>query len=162
MWVWCCDPQHTIRTSSGEARKDKVATTNRIQAKLANLWTGPFKILAVGPCRCQEIQVGPKLLFFDLMQDKQTNPHVSVVLCKRCNSPGDPEDIPEFLPWKLRSHVLHHFALIAPPFYPTAEDVEIELDISRAQPTSLSAHRVSRDPWGSHGGTVRNDEESSP
>lgn len=63
MWVWCYDPQHIIRTSSGDSRRDKTAVNNRIKEKLVKLWTGPFKILStVGPCRFREMAVGPKLL----------------------------------------------------------------------------------------------------
>lgn len=148
MWVWCYDPQHTLRTSHDEGTRDKTAASRRIKAKLANLWTGPFKILAVGPNRYQDMAIGPNLLYLDLGRDLQTNPRVSVARCKRCHTPSNPDDVPGFLPWKLCSYVLHRFAHIAPPFYLTSDDVTLEMDITRAEPTHIIAHRISRGPGG--------------
>lgn len=148
MWVWCYDAQHTIRTGGVDKATDKKAASNRIKAKLASLWTGPFKILAVGPCRFEEKEIGAKLLYLDMPFDNKTNPRVSVLRCKRCHCPHAPDDVPEFLPWQLSSYVLHKFAALAPPFYLTADDVEIDLDVARAQPTKITAHRISRGPGG--------------
>ena len=148
MWVWVYDPQHTLRTAQDGARKGSAVATNRIKAKLAKLWTGPFKVLAVGPGRFGDKEIGSKLLYLDLPLASQTNPRVSVARCKRCHQPGAPEDIPAHLPWEICAYVLHRFADMAPPFYLTTDDVEIELDVARAQPVSISGHRLSRGPGG--------------
>lgn len=147
-WVWIYDVQHTLSTATGDPKLDKNAIQQRIKAKLANKWTGPFKVLGVGPGEVEGKMVGAKLLYLDLPHDNKTNPRVSVLRCKRCLRPHEKDDRPEFLPWELCSYVMHKFAQLAPPFYLTAEDVEIELDVERAQPVKTNAHRISRGPGG--------------
>ena len=46
------------------------------------------------------------------------------------------------------SYVLNNFAKLAPPFYLTTEDVDIELDTQRAQPLKIKDHRLNRGPGG--------------
>lgn len=102
----------------------------------------------MGPCTVGDVLVAAKLLYLDLPHDKKTNPRVSVLRCKRCFRPHEKDDIPQFLPWKLCAYVMHKFAEMAPPFYLCADDVEIELDVERAQPVKINAHRISRGPGG--------------
>ena len=76
-----------------------------LKAKLAFNWTGPFKILAVGPSIALETpDVSPmaaKLLFLDLPHDR-SGPHpkrrVNVARCKQCINPHDTSDMPKYMP----------------------------------------------------------------
>ena len=43
-WVWVYDVQHTLSTATSQKPLDKEAIEECIKAKLANKWTGPFKI----------------------------------------------------------------------------------------------------------------------
>ena len=106
----------------------KEAIEKRIKAKLANKWTGPDKILGVGPCRVGQRFVGPKLLHLDMPFKNMANPRVSVLRCKRCFQPHEKENKRLFMPWQLSSYVMNKFSELAPPFYLTTNDVNIELD----------------------------------
>ena len=64
--VWVYDEQHTLATATGQRALDKEAIEQRIYSQLANKWTGPYKILRVGPCRVGQRFVGPKLLHLDM------------------------------------------------------------------------------------------------
>ena len=77
-WVWVYDVQHTLSTANGIPSLDREAVQQRIKAKLANKWVGPFKILGVGPCAVDEHEIGPNLLYLDLPKDSRTNRRVSV------------------------------------------------------------------------------------
>ena len=147
-WVWVYDVQHTLSTATGQTSLDREAIEELIKEKLANKWMGPSTILGVGPCKVGQKVVGSKLLYLDMPHDNQTNPRVSILRCKRCFQPYEKGNKPSFMPWEICSYVLNKFAELAPPFYLTTEDVDIELDTQRAQPLKIKAHRLNRGPGG--------------
>ena len=105
-----------------------VQTTKCLKAKLSLLWTGPFKILAVGPtAKAPDGRpLADKLLFLDLPSDlpgKDSKRRVSVARCKPCSNPHDTADIPRFLPAGLTRYVLNDNLLKSPPYHVTGEDV---------------------------------------
>ncbi|CAB1104650.1 unnamed protein product [Ectocarpus sp. CCAP 1310/34] len=65
-WVWVYNTESTIRQGVRSGTDDKV-----LKAKLSFLWTGPFKILAVGPCfdAPDGCPLASKLLYLDLPSD---------------------------------------------------------------------------------------------
>ena len=73
-WVWVYDVQHTLPTATGQKSLHKEAIEERSKAKSVNKWTGPFKILGVGPCKVERKVVGSKLLYLDMPHDNQTPP----------------------------------------------------------------------------------------
>ena len=80
--------------------------------------------------------------------DNQANARLLVLHCKRCFQPYEQGNEPSFMSWEICSYVLNKFAELAPPFYLTTEDVDIELDTQRAQPLKIKAHRLNRGPGG--------------
>ena len=78
-WVWVYNSESTIRQGARSGTDDKV-----LKAKLSLLWTGPFKILAVGPDAegPDGRLVAAKLLYLELPSDmpgKESKRRVSVV-----------------------------------------------------------------------------------
>ena len=99
-WVWVYNTAATIRQG---AKKETDAGV--LKAKLALNWTGPYKILAVGPCTAAASPdgrpLGDKLVFLDLSPDlpgPDAKRRVSVVRCKPCLNPHDTTDMPRYLP----------------------------------------------------------------
>ena len=122
-WVWVYNSESTIRQGARSGTDDKV-----LKAKLSLLWTGPFKILAVGPtAKAPDGRpLADKLLFLDLPSDlpgKDSKRRVSVARCKPCSNPHDTADIPRFLPAGLTRYVLNDNLLKSPPYHVTGEDV---------------------------------------
>ena len=120
-WVWIYNPQATVGQSVGE-------DNSHLVTKLSLNWTGPYKILVVGP------GLGPDgrpvadktLLYLDLPTDmpgKDQKKRVSVDRCKMCHNLSDDSDIPKYLPAGLSKYVLHSFTDKSPPFHPTTEDI---------------------------------------
>ena len=97
--------------------------------KLSLNWTGPYKILVVGPGLGPDGRpVADKTLYYYLdlptdMPGKDKNKRVSVDRCKMCHNPSDDSDIPKYLPAGLSKYMLHSFTDKSPPFHPTSEDV---------------------------------------
>ena len=81
--------------------------------KLSLNWTGPYKILVVGPGLGPDGRpVADKTLYLDLPTDmpgKDQKKQVSVDRCKMCHNPSDDSDIPKYLPARLSKYVLHSF-----------------------------------------------------
>ena len=73
---------------------------------------------------------------------------VSVLRCKRCFQPHEKGNKPRFMPWQLNSYILNTFSELAPPFYSTTDDVDIELDSQCAKPLKIKAHRLNRESGG--------------
>ena len=75
--------KHVLKTSEAEFRSKKFALT----AKLAQCWTGPCKILFVGPATTSSNEkVGPNLLFIEVRKDepgREINARGSVYRCKK-------------------------------------------------------------------------------
>ena len=82
----------------------------RFKAKISLNWTGPFKILAVGPCDSAPDRrpVGKKLLYLNLPSDMpgaDAKRRVAVERCKPCTNPHDNTDMPRFLPADLTPYI---------------------------------------------------------
>ena len=114
--------------------------------KLSLNWTGPYKILVVGPGLGPDGRpVADKTLYLDLPTDmpgKDQKKRVSVDRCKMCHNPSDDSDIPKYLPAGLSKYVLHSFTDKSPPFHPTTEDVVksgIPVDIEK-----ITGHQLVR------------------
>ena len=76
-----------------------------LKAKLALNWTGPYKILAVGPCSAAETPdgspLGSNLLYLDLSSDlpgSDARWRVAIERCKPCANPHGRGDMPKYLP----------------------------------------------------------------
>jgi hypothetical protein len=128
-WVWVYNSAATIRQGSrlgAKARAD--ADTQVLKEKLSLNWTGPFKILAVGPSDTAPDgrPVAAKLLYLDLPSDMpgtDAKRRVSVDRCKPCANPHDGDDMPRFLPAGLSQYVLNNYTSKSPPYHVTADDV---------------------------------------
>ena len=138
-WVWTYNPQATIGQGGGE-------DSSQIVTKLSLNWTGPYKILVVGPGLGPDGRpVADKTLYLDLPTDmpgKDQKKRVSVDRCKMCHNPSDDLDIPKYLPAGLSKYVLHSFTDKSPPFHPTTEDVVksgIPVDIEK-----ITGHQLVR------------------
>ena len=135
-WVWVYDDKstitgggkHVLKTSEADFRSKKFALT----AKLAQCWTGPYKILFVGPgTTSRNEKVGPNLILIEVRKDepgREINARVSIYRCKKCFNPHEGAEGPKFLPWAMSSYVLNKYSERSPPFHLTAEDVCMELD----------------------------------
>ena len=114
--------------------------TKVLKTKLALCWTGPYKILAVGPCACSDtpdgFPLGNKLLYLDLttdMPDPDAYVHVSVERCKPCTSPHSRGDMLMYLPNGLTQYVLNNFTKQSPPYQVTQDDVSAPLQQLEAE-----------------------------
>ena len=83
------------------------ANTNAkvLKAKLTLNWTGPYKVLAVGPCFAAEnpdgSPLGSNLLYLDLpsdLPDLDARRRVVIERCKPCANPHDSRYMPKYLP----------------------------------------------------------------
>ena len=112
MWVY--DDKGTItgggkrvlKTSEADLRSKKFAVT----AKLAQCWTGPYKISFVGPgTTSSNEKVGPNLLVIEVRKDepgREINARISIYRCKKCFNPHEGAEGPKFLPWAMSSYCL--------------------------------------------------------
>eukprot|EP00752_Nemacystus_decipiens_P004782 g4353.t1 len=143
-WVWVYNSAATIRQGARRDTDDKV-----LKEKLSLLYTGPFKILAVGPAAPEDTPdhrpLHDKLLFLDLPSDmpgSDAKPRVSVARCKPCHNPTDTSEVPKYLPADLSLYALNSFAKKSPPYHVTTADVfsqPTRLDVEQ-----LTAHQVAR------------------
>ena len=138
-WVWIYNPQAT----AGQGVSDD---SSHLATKLPLNWTGPYKILVVGPGLGPDGRpVADKTLYLDLPTDmpgKDQEKRVSVDLCKMCHNLSDDSGIPKYLTAGLSKYVLHSFTDKSPPFHPTAEDVVksgIPVDIEK-----ITGHQLVR------------------
>ena len=95
-WVWMYNSSSTIRQGVKANTDAKV-----LKAKLALNWTGPYKILAVGPCSAAETPdgspLGRDLLYLDLpsyLPGSHARRRVAIERCKPCANPHDSGDMP--------------------------------------------------------------------
>ena len=116
-WVWVYNTAATIRQGVKPGTDTKI-----LKEKLSLNWTGPFKILAVGPSPSDSTPDGrpltAKLLYLDLPHDMpgpDAHCRVSVARCKPCSNPHDTTDLPRYLPAGLNQHVLNHHITKSPP-----------------------------------------------
>ena len=128
-WLWVYNPAATTRQGSKQGPKGEVdADAQVLKAKLSLNWTGPFKILAVGPCDSAPDRrpVGKKLLYLNLPSDMpgaDAKRRVAVERCKPCTNPHDTTDMPRFLPAGLTPYVLNNHSIKSPPYHVTGDDV---------------------------------------
>ena len=119
----------------------KSADNKVLKEKLSLNWTGPFKIVAVGPPSAADTPdgrpPGDKLLYLGLLSNLSgpaAKPRVTVARCKPCANPYDSDDIPRHLPADLTQYVLHAFATKSPPYHVTTDDVStppILIDVAK-------------------------------
>ena len=143
-WIWVYDDKSTISgggkhvltvPADGSTRKSFA-----LVSKLAHCWTGPYKVLLVGPGKASDCDlVGRNLLLLDMIHEdsRRINARVSVHRCKRCYNPHEGEQRPQFLPWAMSSYVLNKYSDLSPPFHLTADDVNMEMDSYRVTPRSI-------------------------
>ena len=112
-WAWVYNSASTIRQGVTVNTDAKVR-----KAKLAFNCTGPYKVLAVGPCSSADIPDGPpigdNLLCLDLPSDlpgSDARRHVAIECCKPCSNPHDSSDMPKYLPTGLTQYVLNKFSI---------------------------------------------------
>ena len=85
-----------------------------LKAKLLLNWTGPYKVLEVGPCTPTDTHDGcpmsAKVLYLDLPSDMpgaDARRRVPVQHCKPCANPHDHGDMPTYVPAELTQYVLN-------------------------------------------------------
>ena len=119
--MWIYNSQAIVGQGVGEDNNSHLVT------KLSLNWTGPYKILVVGPGLGPEGRpAAEKTLYLDLPTDMpqgDQKKRVSVNRCKMCHNPSDDSDTPKYLPAELSKYVLHSFTDKSQPFHPTTEDV---------------------------------------
>ena len=100
-----------------------------LNTKFALKRTGPYKIVAVGPCPSSDTPdgspLGDKLLYLGLPTDMSgvdAHRRVSVERCKPCTNPHDGVDMPKELPDGLTQYVLNRFTKKSPPHHVTQDD----------------------------------------
>ena len=113
--------------SASTIRQGVKANTDKVlKAKLARIWTGPYKVLAIGLCSSTETPDGSprgdNLLYFDLPSDlpgSDARRRVAIERCKPCTNPQDSSDMPKYLPAGLTQYVLKLFSNKSPPCHVT-------------------------------------------
>ena len=120
-----------------------------LKAKLALNWTGPYKILAVGPCSAAETPdgspLGSNLLYLDIPSDlpgSDARRRVAIERCKPCANPYDSGDMPKYLPVGLTQYVLNIFSKESPPYHVTQDDVSTPLQ--RLEVEQITGHQSVR------------------
>ncbi len=142
-WVW-------VYNSVLTAQQSKSADEDRaLKSKLSLNWTGPFKVLKVGPCDSAPDgkPLGDKLLYLELplgVRGVNAKRRVSVMRCKPCLNPHDVEDRPRYLPAGFTEYVLSSVSEKCPPFHVTDEDVEPSVDVEYLDVDSIIAHQFVR------------------
>ena len=105
-WVWIYNSQATVTQGVGEEN-------SRLMTKPSLNWTGPYKILVVGPGLGPHGRpIADKTLYLDLSTDmpgRDQKKRVYVDRCKMCHNPSDDSDIPKYLPAGRSKYVLHSF-----------------------------------------------------
>eukprot|EP00904_Undaria_pinnatifida_P007854 jgi/Undpi1/4199/HiC_scaffold_16.g07566.m1 len=143
-WAWVYNSASTIRQGVKANTDAKV-----LKAKLALNWTGPYKVLAVGPCSAAETPdgspLGSNLLYLDLPSDlpgSDARRRVAIERCKPCANPHDSGDMPKYLPAGLTQYVLNKFSKKSPPYHVTQDDVSTPLQ--RLEVEQITGHQSVR------------------
>ncbi|CAB1107844.1 unnamed protein product [Ectocarpus sp. CCAP 1310/34] len=143
-WAWVHNTAATIRQSVQKDTDQQV-----LKGKFALSWTGPCKVLAVGPASADATPDGSplarKLLYLDLPSDLSgpaARCRVSVLCCKPCRNPYETDDLPQSLPAELLRCFLHTFGNKCPSFHVTADDVSVP--IGRLEVDYISGHQLVR------------------
>ena len=124
-WAWIYNTAATICLG---AKKGTDATI--LKTKFSSNWSGPFKILPVGPAPASAVPDGRplhgKLLYFYLPSDmpgRDSKRHASVVRCKPSRNPDDIHDLLTNPPADLTKYVLNSTSTKSPPFNVTLDDI---------------------------------------
>ena len=143
-WLWIYNTAATIRQGAKSGTDASV-----LKEKLSLNWTGPFKILAVGPSPSDLTPDGrplaAQLLYLDLpnaMPGPDAHWWVSVARCKPCTDAHDPTDLPQYLPAGLTQYVLSKYTKKSLPFHATADDFSVPVE--RSEVDKISSHRSVR------------------
>ena len=128
-WAWVYNSASTIRQGVKANTNAKV-----LKVKLALNWTGPNKVLAVGPCSAAETPdgspLGSNLLHLNLPSDlpgSDARRLVAIDRCKLCANPHDNGDMPKYLPAGLTQYVFNNVSKKSPPYHVTQDDVSTPL-----------------------------------
>ena len=120
-----------------------------LKTKLALNWTGPDKILTVGPCSVAETPdgspLGGNLLYLELPSDlpgSDARRRVTIERCKICASPQDSGDMPKYLPARLTQYVLNNFSKKFSPGHVTQDNVSTPLQ--RLEVEQIAGHQSVR------------------
>ena len=123
--AWVYKSASTIRQGVKANPDDKV-----LNAKLARNWTGPYKILAVGPCSAAETPDGLllmiNLLYLNLpsgLPGSDARRRVAIERCKPCANPHNSGAMSKHLPVGLTQYVLSDLSKKSPPYQVTQDDV---------------------------------------
>ena len=134
------DTDATIRQGAKMDTDAKV-----FKAKLLLNWTGPYKVLAVGPCTPAYTPdgspLGSKLLYMDLPSDMpgaDARQRVSGHRCKPCANPYDHGNMPKYLP--ATQYVVWKKSL---PYHVTQNGVSTPLD--KLEVEKIIGHQSVRD-----------------
>ena len=124
-WVWVYNTAATIHQGA-KTNTD----ANVLKAEISLNWTGPYKVLAVGPSTPvdtpDDFPLGDKLLYLGLPSDKlgaDARRGVSVQRCKTCANANDQGDMPKYLPAGLTQYVFNNFSKKSTPHQVTQDDV---------------------------------------
>ena len=149
-WAWVYNFTSTIRQGV-KANTDGKA----LKANLVLNLTGPYKVLAVGPCFAAENPDGSplrsNLLYLDLPSDvpgTDARRRVAIERCKPCANPHDSVDMTEYLPAGLTQYVLNTFSKTSPPYHVSQDDVSTPLQ--RLESEQINGHQS---VWG-RGGVI--------
>ena len=137
-WVWLCNTASTICQGTKAGTDVKVLKT-----KFALNWTGPYKILAVGPCPSSDTPDGfpldNKFFYLDLPTDMpvaDAHRRVSVERYKPCTNPHNHGDVPKYLPDGLTQYVLNNFTTPPPYHHVIRDDVSAPLQRLKVERTT--------------------------
>ena len=124
-----------------------------LKAKLALKRTGPYKVLAVGPCSAAETPdgspLGSNLLYLDLPSDlpgSDARRRVAIERCKPCANPHDSGDIPKYQSAGQKQYVLNNLLKNSPSYHVTQNDVSTPLQ--RLEVEQLTGHQSVRGQGG--------------
>ena len=128
-WAWVYNSASTIHQGVKANTDAKV-----LKAKVALSWTGPYKVLAVGPCSSVATPdgspLGDNLLYLDLhsaLPGSDACWRVAIERCKPYANPHDSNDVPKYLSSGLTQYVLNNFPKKSPPYHVTRDDVSAPL-----------------------------------
>ena len=139
-WVWIYNTAATIRHGTKFGTGAKV-----LKAKLSLDWTGPFKVLAVGPSPSDFTPDGcplaGKLFYLGLLNDMPghgAHCRISVARCKPCTNAHDTTDLPPYLPAGFTQDVLNNYSTKFPAVS-TSQQTTSPCPSSTWRPTRLPA-----------------------
>ena len=120
-----------------------------LEAKLVPNLTGPYKILAVGPCSAAETPddspLGSNHFYYDLLSNlpgSDAHRRVTIERCKPCANSRDSGDMPKYLQAGLTQYVLNNFFMKSPPYHVTQDDVRTPLQ--RLDVKQITVHQSVR------------------